>query len=197
MTKELQSLYNEISEMAARRFPGSGEHLVLGDGPDESPKVLLLGEAPGAHEVEQGRPFVGQAGKNLNEFLTLASLERSDLFITNTVKLRPCKTGASGRLSNRAPSREELEAFIPYLLREIDLVNPAVTVTLGNTPLHALCGKEINIGACHGQLLTGPGGRKIWCLYHPAAVIYRRELKAVYEEDVRALGEYLRAQNDI
>ena len=71
MTKELQSLYNEISEMAARRFPGSGEHLVLGDGPDESPKVLLLGEAPGAHEVEEGRPFVGQAGKNLNEFLTL------------------------------------------------------------------------------------------------------------------------------
>ncbi|MBO2516359.1 MAG: uracil-DNA glycosylase [Clostridiales bacterium] len=197
MKEALRKLYDEMKETAARRFPGAGEHLVLGDGPDDAPKVLLIGEAPGAHEVEQGRPFVGQAGKNLNEFLTLVGLERSDLFISNVVKLRPCKAGPTGRLSNRAPSREELEAFIPYLLKEIEIIDPAVIVTLGNTPLHALCGKDRNIGDCHGTLLEGPGGKRVYCLYHPAAIIYRRELKSVYEQDVLALGRLLRESTDI
>lgn len=188
----LAELYDEITRSTAQRFPGKEEGLVFGSGSAGGCRMLLLGEAPGEQEVLQKRPFSGKAGKNLDEFLELAGINRNDIYISNTVKLRPCEYGKTGRLHNRPPSREELDFFIPYLLKEIGLIDPPFIVTLGNTPMMALLGKEIGISACHGTWRETQDHRPVYCLYHPAAVIYRRELKEVYRQDVRALGLWLK-----
>ncbi|MDO4741329.1 MAG: uracil-DNA glycosylase, partial [Eubacteriales bacterium] len=87
-------------------YPGQTHPLVFGEG-DVGAGLLLIGEAPGEQEVAQGRPFVGKAGKNLDELLALAGLERGALYITNAVKIRPTKLSAAGRVVNRPPTKEE------------------------------------------------------------------------------------------
>lgn len=164
--------------------------LVLGEG-DAHARLMLVGEAPGAQEEQQGRPFVGTAGKNLDAFLAGVSLRREALYITNAVKFRPTKQGASGRLSNRTPTRQEVDLFRPWLLEEIAAIRPAVVATLGNTALRAVTGGAQSIGDVHGKPLAQEGDFVVFPLYHPASIIYRRELKAVYEADVEKLRAYL------
>ena len=186
MTLEtLEALYGALREACAERFPG--QKLVFGQGP-ECPRVVLVGEAPGAQEVAQGRPFSGQAGKNLDGFLAATGLEREELFITNTVKLRPCVVSPNGRTRNRPPNREELRFFIPWLQRELALLSPKLVVTLGNTPLRALTDEKASVGALHGSPVSGGDGMQLFCLYHPAAVIYDRSLRPVMEEDLGRLS---------
>ncbi len=163
--------------------------LVCGEG-NPAASLMLVGEAPGAQEEKAGKPFVGMAGKNLDAFLAAICFAREDLYITNAVKFRPSKMGASGRLSNRTPTRDEVETFRPWLLAEIETIRPRVIATLGNTALRAVTGDALIIGDVHGRLLPGllPCGAAVFPLYHPASVIYRRELQAVYEEDVKKLA---------
>lgn len=165
--------------------------LVPGDGNREKPRLMLIGEAPGGEEVAQRKPFVGKAGKNLDEFLALAGLHRPDIYVSNVVKIRPSELGPTGRTRNRAPNKQELAFFTPWLLREIDLVQPELLVTLGNTPLQALVTPQSLVGSCHGTWLDSRTGQKLFCLYHPASIIYRRELKAVYEADIQTLKHSL------
>lgn len=142
----------------------------------------------------QGRPFVGKAGQNLTEFLTVLGLRREAIRITNVVKVRPTKESAKGRLSNRPPNRQELAYFIPLLLEEIAQTQPKLLVTLGNTALQALLGKDARIGDCHGQRMTATvQGQEypLYPLYHPASIIYNRALKEVYLEDLEGLRAYL------
>ena len=134
MTETLEALYEKLRLETALRFPGQEDALVFSCGEAEGCQAVLIGEAPGEQEVKMKRPFSGQAGKNLDEFLLLSGIEREKLFITNTVKLRPTETGPTGRLRNRAPSREELDFFIPFLKEELRLAAPPLCVTLGNTP---------------------------------------------------------------
>ena len=184
--------------MAAGRSArfGAEYRLVLGEGNPRA-RLMLVGEAPGRQEEEQGRPFVGQAGKNLDEFLALVEMERGALYIANSVKFRPTKQGASGRLSNRTPTKDEVARFNPWLADEIACVRPLVIASLGNTALGAVlaaCGAEGKppvIGDAHGRPLPLGESATLFPLYHPASIIYRRELKAVYEQDVRALKAYL------
>ena len=170
----------------------SDKKLVFGEG-DENTKVLLVGEAPGGEEEKMGRPFVGKAGKNLDEFIALAGLERKDLYITNVVKYRPTKLSPkTGKAVNRTPNSNEIEDFKPLLKEEIRYVNPQVVVTLGNVPLKAVTdNNKISIGDCHGSVL-GCGGIKVFPLYHPASIIYNRSLGDTYKEDVLKLKEYLK-----
>ncbi len=183
---ELEKLNSEMEGAFA------GWIIVPGEG-RESAKAVLIGEAPGEKEELNRRPFVGKAGENLNEFLRLSGLERDELYITNTVKLRPSAIGKSGRKINRKPTKAEIEAFLPYLLREIEIIDPIVIVTLGNVPLNALCGEELKIGDVHGRFIgLNSINRRLYPMYHPASVIYRRELKQVYAEDVKRLGEWMR-----
>ena len=120
-------------------------------------------------------------------------LVRGDIYITNVVKFRPTKTGATGRLSNRPPTREEIALFRPWLMAEIARVNPGVIATLGNVPLQAVTDSRITIGEAHGRLTAaGETGRPLFPLYHPASLIYNRALAPVYEQDVRALADMLR-----
>ena len=132
--------------------------LVFGEGPLRA-RVMLVGEAPGEREALEGRPFVGRAGKNLDAFLEGAHIRREELYVTNAVKFRPTRTSAAGRTVNRPPSQEEARLFMPWLAREIALVDPGCVVTLGNVALRAVAEKRLTIGEVHGQLLTRRAGR--------------------------------------
>ena len=165
------------------------EEVVLGFGNEKS-EIMLLGEAPGKDEVIKKRPFVGKAGKNLDEFLEYTGIKRESLFITNTVKMRPYKVSEKGTKSNRPPNAKEKELCRKCLLGEIEALRPKLTVTLGNTALKALLGKDKTIGELHGKAAESEYG-KVFALYHPASIIYRRELKEVYLEDLLKLKEYI------
>lgn len=153
--------------------------------------VMLLGEAPGGKEIELGEPFVGQAGKHFEEFLEVLNINREDVYITNSVKYRPTKTNPkTKRLSNRTPTNKEIDSFRPYIYKEIDIVNPKIIVTLGNIPLKTILEYDLKIGEVHGKPMEVEIHNinyKIFPLYHPAAVIYRKELKDIYMEDLKKL----------
>ena len=168
-----------------------GKTLVFGDGNTDHPPLMLIGEAPGEQETILHRPFVGKAGKNLDEFLKLMRMERQNIYVSNVVKFRPTSVGPTGRMRNRAPTKQEIADFLPYLLREIKLVSPFALVTLGNVPLQALMGDRANIGQMHGAWHTAQNGLPLFALYHPAAIIYRRDLRPVYEQDVCCLRDSL------
>ena len=186
-----EDLRQALRAFIAGVMPGRENALVFGEGPKHA-KLMLIGEAPGEQETLQGRPFVGKAGQNLDHFLALAGLCREEIYISNAVKLRPTKTGKTGRLSNRPPTKDEIALFRPWLLREIAEVAPQMIATLGNVPLRAVTGRSLTIGEVHGQVIdAGETGLPLFALYHPASLIYNRALSEVYEQDVRALAQRL------
>ena len=182
MTAFVNSLYEEERKV-----------LVFGEGSVGAP-VMMIGEAPGEQESLQGRPFVGKAGKNLDAFLEQAGMDRRELYVTNTVKFRPTKRSAAGRTVNRPPTQEEIRLFLPWLLKEIELVGPRCVITLGNVPLKALTGHSSVIGDLHGQLLDW-NGRKLFPMYHPASVIYNPSLKEVYRRDIERFAAWSRGMS--
>ena len=193
MSGELDRMREELNRLIADLYEGEKKILVHGEG-EIGARVMLVGEAPGEQETLQGRPFVGKAGKNLNEFLELAGMERGELYVTNAVKFRPTKRSAAGRTVNRPPTREEVSLFLPWLRREIELVAPEVIVTLGNVPLRALTGLKAVIGDVHGTLQEADGLR-LYPMYHPASLIYNPGLREVYAEDIRRLSAHLNQTN--
>lgn len=166
------------------------QKIVLGYGNLNS-HVMLIGEAPGAKEVELGKPFVGQAGKHLDEFLEILNIKKEDIYITNSVKFRPTKVNPkTGRLSNRTPTTKEIKDFRELIYEEIDIVKPKIIVTLGNIALKSILNKNIKIGEVHGKLMhveIKDKEYKLFPLYHPAAVIYNRSLKEAYILDLKNL----------
>ncbi len=188
--KECTAFFDEIN--FAEKKP-----LVFGDGNSDNPVLMLIGEAPGEKEALMGKPFVGKAGKNLDEFLEAVSLNRSDIYISNVVKLRPTKISAAGRTVNRPPSREEKALFTPWLMREIAVVKPTALVTLGNVALQAFINQSI--GEAHGKwsrAVVSPPDEPaftlpLFALYHPASVIYNRSLGETYRNDLCMLKESL------
>lgn len=154
----------------------SRKNAVPGSGNPKS-EILFIGEGPGFHENEQGLPFVGAAGKFLDELLAEANLNREDVFITNIVKCRPP--------GNRDPLEEELEACKPYLDRQIAAINPHVIVTLGRISM----GYFVNngkISSIHGRSYWS-NGRMIVPMYHPAAALHQPSLRSVVKEDFSKL----------
>ena len=164
--------------------------LVFGEG-DADADVMMIGEAPGEQETLQGRPFVGKAGKNLDAFLELAGIPRAALYVSNTVKFRPTRTSPAGRTVNRPPTQEEVRLFLPWLRREIELVNPRCVITLGNVPLKALMGRGAVIGEMHGRFASREG-RRVYPMYHPASLIYNPGLRAVYRDDILRFAQWWR-----
>ena len=168
---------------------------VFGAGNTEA-DVLLIGEAPGAEETKSGVPFVGKAGKQLTELLKTAGLDREAIYITNAVKYRPVKRKEK-TVSNRTPSRAEIDGSLPLLREEILLILPHVIVTLGNTPLRAVLELSemdmMPIGDCHGKVQrVTVGGKRfdLIPLYHPASAIYNRSLLPVMEADAGFMGRF-------
>ena len=190
MISELEKLRSELEKLIGEVYEGECKVLVHGEG-RLGARVMLVGEAPGEQETLRRTPFAGKAGRNLDEFLALAGIDRSELYVSNAVKFRPTKLSAAGRVVNRPPTREEVKLFLPWLRREIELVSPEVVVTLGNVPLRALAGPKVVIGDVHGQFMEMDGAR-LYPMYHPASLIYNPSLRAVYAQDVGRLAEWLK-----
>lgn len=191
--KECSAFFDSLS--------GEGHRaLVFGEGLEKQPPLMLIGEAPGEQEALQLRPFVGKAGKNLDEFLTVLQLKREEIYITNVVKVRPSRLSPAGRIVNRPPNREEKELFTPWLMREIAIVRPQALVTLGNVALQAFA--DDVIGQRHGRWseakVSPPEGESfsvpLFALYHPASVIYIQSLKTTYAQDLQRLAASLHMQ---
>lgn len=186
----MEKFRGELTRFIDELYEGERKTLVHGEGRIGA-RVMLIGEAPGEQETLQGRPFVGKAGKNLDEFLQLAGIDRTELYVSNTVKFRPTRISDAGRTVNRPPTQEEVHLFLPWLKREIDMVNPECVVTLGNVPLRALTDRRTVIGDVHGAFLERDG-RRIFPMYHPASMIYNPSLREVYRADVLKLAQWLR-----
>jgi len=189
LAEEMERYRRELERFIDELYPGEKKPLVHGEGA-RGARVMMIGEAPGEQETLLGRPFVGKAGKNLDEFLEVAGMDRRELYVSNAVKFRPTKLSAAGRVVNRPPTREEIKLFKPWLEREIGLVDPECVITLGNVPLRALIGGTQVIGDVHGQFMAW-NGRKLYPMYHPASVIYNPALKDVYRADILRFAAYL------
>ncbi|MDR1263582.1 MAG: uracil-DNA glycosylase [Oscillospiraceae bacterium] len=185
MVATLERLRKECQDFFRRIYVGEDRVMVFGEGARDA-SWMLVGEAPGEKEALAGRPFVGKAGVQLDGFLQTLMLDRDTLYITNAVKFRPTRVSAAGRTVNRAPTQEEIELWQPWLKREIELVKPRLIVTLGNTALRAVTGEALSIGDTHGRMLDGRNP-PVFALYHPAAVIYRRDLRDTYHQDLATL----------
>lgn len=194
-SNHLEALNSELKNYIDRQYE-SETPLVFGDGNPDS-AIVLIGEAPGKQEIQQGRPFVGQAGKNLDEFITILDINRSDLYITNVVKLRPYKINEdTGRDANRTPTKKEIKLFSSYLMRELEIIKPKLVVTLGNIALKCITQDDgASIGVLHGNPLDikfGEAEFNLFPLYHPASIIYKADLKDTYLQDLHKLRYYLR-----
>jgi uracil-DNA glycosylase len=154
----------------------SRKKAVPGDGPVQA-DIMLIGEGPGFHENEQGLPFVGAAGKFLDELLHSIGLQRADVYITNVVKCRPP--------GNRDPQPEELEACDGYLERQIQAINPKVIVTLGRFSMAKFM-PNVKISQVHGQA-RWVNQRLVVPMYHPAAALHQGALRPVLEQDFAQL----------
>ena len=154
----LEMLREEILRDSS--LPLGESNLVFGEGNSES-TVMFIGEAPGFHEDRQGRPFVGRAGELLTTLITGIGWRREDVYITNIVKRRPP--------DNRDPAPEEIEAYKPYLTRQVDIINPAVIIPLGRFAMNYFL-PDAKISRDQGRVFT-VGGRRIYPLFHPAAAL--------------------------
>ncbi len=162
---------------------------VFGEGSINS-RIMFIGEAPGRNEDIAGRPFVGSAGKLLDEVLLEVGLARNDIYITNTVKCRPP--------NNRTPYKEEIEACLPYLLEEISILSPKIIVTLGRVSgeaIYSTLGLKWRGIANERRVVKEVkyNNKKIKLLstYHPAAALYKPELKEELRKDLRRVKEVL------
>jgi uracil-DNA glycosylase len=167
--------WEKLKERSAQRF---GEDSVFGEGMLGS-RLALVGEAPGKREVEEGRPFVGNAGKLLDELLKEAGIDRSKVYVTNVVKVRPTKEDG-GRTQNRPPRAGEVREGVEVLREELDLIEPEAMVLLGTTPAKALIKKSFTLKSEHGRLLDSELGLPALATYHPA---YLLRLRGVESED--------------
>ncbi|MBN1859301.1 uracil-DNA glycosylase [Candidatus Bipolaricaulota bacterium] len=140
----------------------SRKHAVFGEG-DPAAKVMFVGEGPGEAEDETGQPFVGPAGKKLDEVLASVGISRSDVFITNVVKCRPP--------NNRVPAKAEMQACFAFLEAQIALVNPSLIVTLGNVPTQWLLESVPGITQTRGRFYSWRGGIQIFPMFHPSYLL--------------------------
>jgi uracil-DNA glycosylase len=146
--------------------------LVFGDG-NPSAKIVFIGEAPGKNEDIQGKPFVGAAGKFLDEMLGMIDLKRADIYITNIVKYRPP--------NNRDPLPEEKAAFLPFLEAQLDAIEPMLVITLGRHSLNCFL-PDLSISQVHGQPKRFKG-RVYLPLFHPAAALYNGGMRQTLIDD--------------
>jgi len=172
----LEELGEKIRDCTACRLCQTRSQAVPGDGPGTA-KLLFIGEGPGYYEDKSGRPFVGAAGKFLDDLLGLAGLRREDVFITNVVKCRPP--------NNRDPQEDEIRACSQWLDLQIESLSPPVVVTLGRHSMNRYLPGE-SISRVHGQPRSA-AGMVVVPMFHPAAALHQQRYRALIEEDFRRL----------
>lgn len=223
MMSGIQSAPVDPSVIAACKARLAGhpvEGFLLGGGKYPA-QVMFVGEAPGATEIKEGRPFAGQAGNELDGYLERLGLAREKVYITSVIRSRPYKEKSLARTSgeivvsrsNRTPTKTEILAHAPILDEEIRWVKPQIIVPMGNIALHRLIGSHETITSLHGKLIEGPvqqaadpelpesGYRfsgevyRIFPLYHPAAILYNRKLTEIVTSDLDRLSQILKSMS--
>jgi uracil-DNA glycosylase family 4 len=176
----LTELYDEIAICQRCDLAKGRTQTVPGEGP-ENAEIMFIGEAPGFHEDRQGRPFVGAAGKFLEELLASIGLSREEVYICNVIKCRPP--------GNRDPLSDEIEACKPFLDRQIELIQPRLIVTLGRHSM-ARYFPNVQITRIHGQPKR-IGGRIYYPMFHPAAALHQPKWRSAVEEDMLKIPQIL------
>ncbi len=182
----LTELYEEIADCQRCILSQARKNAVPGEGPEDA-DIVFIGEGPGFHEDQQGRPFVGAAGQFLDELLESIGLRREDVYICNVIKCRPP--------GNRDPLPEEVEACQPHLDRQIEIIAPRMIVTLGRFSMERYF-PGAKISQIHGQ------ARKLqgiiyYPMYHPAAALHQPRWRPVVEEDMSRIPQLLAAADSI
>jgi uracil-DNA glycosylase family 4 len=159
----------------------TAKHLVFGEG-NPNADVIFIGEAPGKNEDLTGRPFIGAAGKFLNELLESIGLQRDDVYITSILKYRPP--------NNRDPKPDEKTAFWPYLLAQLEVIKPTLVVTLGRHSTNCFL-PDVQISKVHGEPLKWQG-YNLLPLYHPAAALYNSGMRQTLIDDFAAIAPFIK-----
>ncbi len=181
----LDALREEVESCSRCALGPTRTKAVFGEG-DPGADLMFVGEAPGYHEDQQGRPFVGQAGKLLEQLLASIGMTREQVYIANVLKSRPP--------NNRDPQPEEIDACRPYLFRQIEIIRPKVICTLGNFATKLLTGDPTGITKVHGRpRATEIAGHSLYLypIFHPAAALYTPAMRTTLEEDFARLPELL------
>jgi len=174
-----------VADNVCPELAKTATQLVFGDGnPDAD--IVFIGEAPGKNEDLQGLPFVGAAGKFLNEMLASIGLQRQDIYITNIVKYRPP--------NNRDPLPEEKAEFLPYLQAQLEVIQPKLVVTLGRHSMNCFL-PDLQISQCHGQPKRLKG-QVYMPLFHPAAALYNGSMRQTIMDDFAKIPQVLKLIQD-
>ena len=176
----LSELYEEIERCQDCELAKSRTRVVPGEG-SEKANLLFIGEAPGWHEDQQGRPFVGPAGQFLGELLACIDLKREQVYIGNVIKCRPP--------GNRDPLPTEIQACSKWLNRQIDIIRPKMIVTLGRYSM-ARYFPDQSISKIHGKAKK-QDNVIYYAMYHPAAALHQANLRKVIEEDMHRIPQIL------
>jgi len=183
---KLTELYEEIAECQRCDLAKSRTNVVPGEGPEDA-DIIFIGEAPGFYEDQQGRPFVGAAGRLLEELLASIGLKRAEVYICNVVKCRPP--------GNRDPLPSEIEVCKPFLDRQIELINPKLIVTMGRHATNNFF-PNAKITRIHGQPRK-MGGIVYYPVYHPAAALHQPKWRSAVEEDFHKIPEILEGMDEM
>ena len=180
---ELQELASKVHVCTDCRLSEGRTRAVPGEGPEQA-DLMFIGEGPGYHEDQQGRPFVGPAGQFLEQLLASIGMSRDQVFIANMIKCRPP--------NNRDPLPGEVAACSKYLDRQIQLIAPKVIVTLGRHSLAKFL-PGATISKAHGKAIRKEGFI-LYPIYHPAAALHQQSLRSVIQEEFKAIPSLLQEQ---
>jgi uracil-DNA glycosylase len=184
--KQLDKIKEQIiKDKICEDLANSATQLVFGDG-NPNADIVFVGEAPGKNEDEQGLPFVGAAGRFLEEMLNGIGLKRAQVYITNIVKYRPP--------NNRDPYPDEKAAFLPFLKQQLQVIKPKLVVTLGRHSMEVLLPAGLRISQCHGQAKRY-SGQVYMPLFHPAAALYNGSMRQTLVDDFAKIPKVLAAIN--
>ena len=181
--ENLMSLKRSIMNLKNCDLKRKATNIVFGDGNPKS-KIMLVGEAPGANEDQEGLPFVGRAGVLLDKMLAAINLDRKNVYISNIVNYRPPE--------NRKPSEDELKRYLPFITRHIEIINPKILVLLGSTAMNALIGDKIVISKARGRWIEKKFGNcsaSVIITFHPAFLMRQPAQKKMAWVDLKMIRD--------
>ena len=182
----LKNLKNSIKSIKNCQLKKNAKNLVFSDGSLNS-KIMIIGEGPGANEDKEGLPFVGRAGQLLNKMLLSIKLNRKNVYITNVVNYRPPM--------NRKPSEEEIERYLPFLVKHIEIINPKILILLGSTALNTIIGDQEVISKARGKWIRKEIGlckTEVIASFHPAFLMRQPDQKKMSWIDLKMIREKIK-----
>ena len=181
--KNLERLKKSINQIKNCTLKKNAKNLVFSDGNPKS-KIMLIGEAPGANEDEEGLPFVGRAGILLDKMLSAIDLNRKKVYISNIINFRPP--------DNRRPTEEEIEKYLPFIIKHIEIINPKILVLLGSTAMNALIGSDVVISKMRGKWIEKKFGNcktSVIITFHPAFLMRQPAQKKLAWVDLKMIRD--------